>query len=270
MIVDLYLLLSAVISAFASVAVAGELGLSALLIFVGMTVGLFIGFIVLHLVLCFVAGMFTDLSEPCTRRRPIYRAVAAISAAGVLRIMRVRVHISGKELPRGRFLLVSNHLSAFDPIVCIDKLRACEIAFISKPENFKIPIAGKFIHNCNYLPIDRDNARNAMRTINAAADLMKNDICSVGVYPEGTRSRTGELQEFHDGVFRSAAKAKVPIAVVTVRGTENISRNFPLKATDVYLHIAEVIEHSEYCGLNYHELGKAVRDIMLDSLAQMQ
>ncbi len=268
MIVDLYLLLAAIGSAYLSYAIAGELGLAAMLWFIGLTVGLFIGLILLHLIICFFAGIFTDMKKPCLKRRPFYRKVAAWTASGLMRIMRTRVYVSGDELPDCRFLLVSNHRSCFDPIICIDKFRRHEIAFISKPENFKIPLAGRFVHNCNYLPIDRDNARNAMRTINTAVDLIKNDICSMGIYPEGTRSKDGSLGAFHDGVMRIATKAKVPIAVVTVQGTEDITRNFPFRSTDVTMKVERIITPEEYTGLGYHELGDSVRDIMLSSLGE--
>ncbi len=266
MIVDLYLLMAAIGSAYLSYAIVGELGISALLLFLGLTAAAFAGLVLLHLTVCFFAGLFTDMSKPCMKRRPFYRKVAAVTASGLMRIMGTRVHISGEDLPEGRFLLVSNHLSCFDPIICIDKFRRCEIAFISKPENFKIPLAGRFIHNCNFLPIDRDNARNAMRTINTAVDLINNDICSIGIYPEGTRSKDGKLGAFHDGVMRIATKAKVPIAVITVRDTEKIHRNFPFKPTDVVLKIERVINPDEYSGVGYHELADTVRGIMQESL----
>ncbi len=268
MIVDLYLLIAAVGSAYLSYAIAGSLGLSALLIFLSLTVGIFAGLIALHLIICFFAGLPVDMSKPCMERKPFYRKVAAITASGLMRIMGARVHISGQSLPQGRFLLVSNHLSCFDPIICIDKFRKHELAFVSKPENFKIPLAGRFVHNCNFLPIDRDNARNAMRTINTAAELIKADVCSIGIYPEGTRSKDGRLGAFHDGVMRIATKSKVPIAVVTVRGTEKIARNFPFKPTDVVMNIEKIITPEEYSGLGYHELADMIHEIMEKSLSK--
>ncbi len=267
MIVDLYWLLSVICSAVASYAIVGELGISVIFIFLGLTVGLFIGLVLLHLCVCFFAGVFTDMSKPCKRRRPFFRKLAAGTASGVMRFMRVRVHISGEALPQGRFLLVSNHLSSFDPIICIDKFRSSEIAFVSKPENFKIPVINRLMHNCCFLPIDRENARNAMRTISNAAELIKNDVCSVGVYPEGTRSKTGSLGAFHDGVIRIATKPKAPIAVVTVRGTQSIARNFPFRSTDVFMKIERIITPEQYADMDYHQLGDLIRSIMLDSLS---
>lgn len=266
MIVDIYFWLSVCVSAVLTATLAADRGFTTVLLFLGLSAALFVAVVLLHLIFCFAISAFTDLSKPCRERKPLYRKILAVTAAGVLRLSRVRVHISGEELPAGRFLLVSNHLSNFDPIVCIDKFRKHEIAFVSKPENFRIPILGKFVHNCNYLPIDRENARNAMRTINDAAELIKDDVCSIGIYPEGTRSKTGELGPFHDGVFRIAYKSKVPVAVVTVRGTESIAKNYPFKHTDVYMDVVQVIPYEDYSEERYGEFGERVRGIMLESL----
>ncbi len=270
MISDLYFLLSVIVSAWASYAITGNLGVWTLLIFIGMSVVGYFVLVALHLAVCFVMCLFADSSEPCMRRRPAYRRAAAWTASLVMGLLRTRTHISGEELPEGRFFIVSNHISNVDPIICIDKFREHEIAFISKPENFRIPVVGRLIHHCNFLPIDRENARNAMRTINTAAELMMNDVCSFGVYPEGTRSRTGKLGEFHDGVFRAATKAQVPIVVATVRGTNEITHRFPFRSTDVYFNIERVIAPEEYKEMNYHEIGSQVRTIILESLGQTE
>ncbi len=246
----------------------GELGIYTLLIFLGLSIVGYFVFVALHLGTCYVMCLFADSSNPCTRRRPAYRRAAAWTASLTMGMLRVHPCISGEPLPEGRFFIVSNHISNVDPIICIDRFRDREIAFISKPENFKMPVVGKLIHHCNYLPIDRDNARNAMRTINTAAELMKNDICSFGVYPEGTRSRTGKVGEFHDGVFRAATKAQVPIVVATVRDTDKITKRFPFRSTKVYFNIERIITPEEYKDLNYHEIGGMARQIILDSLGQ--
>ena len=93
-----------------------------------------------------------------------------------------------EKLPKGRFLMVSNHRSKFDPILSWLVFGDCQIAFISKPENFKVPVFGRLIHRLCFMPIDRDNPRNAVKTINRAVDLLKRDVATVAVYPEGTRN----------------------------------------------------------------------------------
>lgn len=179
---------------------------------------------------------------------------------------RIRIHTTGLEkLPEGRFLLVSNHLSRFDNMVQSVVLKDVELAFISKPSNFKIPIGRRYIMRCCYLPIDRENARNALSTINRAADLIASDTVSFGVYPEGHRGTGTTLQEFKSGCLKIATKAGCPIVVTTIYGTQNIHCNFPWHKTDVYFDILDVVEPEEKKTV---ELSREIRAEMQEHLNQ--
>ena len=179
----------------------------------------------------------------------------------------LRVHITGEELLPAdtRYLFVSNHRSNMDPIIIMDRLSAQQIAFVSKPENLKIPMIGPFIRQCCFLPIDRENARNAVATINAAADYLKNDVVSIGIYPEGTRSKSVRMGEFHAGSFKIAQKAGVPLVVATVSGTEKVSKRV-LKGTQVYVDIIAVIPPEEVCAEKTVELAGRVKAMMAEHL----
>ncbi|MGM9630180.1 lysophospholipid acyltransferase family protein [Butyricicoccus sp.] len=157
---------------------------------------------------------------------------------------RVRIHVSGIEkIPTDRrFLLISNHLSRFDPMVQSIALGENRIAYISKPENFSIPVGGRFVKRCCYLPIDRDNVRNAIGTIKKAAGQIASGAISVGVYPEGHRGSSYELQEFRTGCLNTALLAKCPIVVTTISGTEKIHRNFPFRHTDVFFDVLDTVD----------------------------
>ncbi len=165
-----------------------------------------------------------------------------------------------------RFLMVSNHRSKFDPILSWLVFGDCQIAFISKPENFKVPVFGRLIHRLCFMPIDRDNPRNAVKTINRAVDLLKRDVATVAVYPEGTRNYGEGLLPFHNAMFKIAQKAQVPVVVVTVRGTYEIQKNYPLHRSHVYIDVAEVLDAAEVRQTKTAVLGDKVRDIMLKNL----
>ena len=100
-----------------------------------------------------------------------------------------------------------------------------------------------------------------MTVINAAADLIRGGEVSVGVYPEGTRSFDGKLLHFHNGVFKVAIKAKCPIVVVGIDGTENIHKNAPFKRTEVDIKVIKVINPA---GKTTVELGDMVRECLKD------
>ena len=103
-----------------------------------------------------------------------------------------------------------------------------------------MPFFGRIIRKCCFLPIDRENPRKAIPTINRAAKLLKKQEVSIGIYPEGTRSKTGKLLPFHNGVFKIAQKAEAPIVVLSITGTERIAKRTPFRTTDVYLDVLEV------------------------------
>lgn len=182
--------------------------------------------------------------------------------------MRVHVHVSGTELlpQNGRLLFVGNHRSNFDPIIQWTVLPQWEIAFISKEGNFRIPFFGRFIRKCCFLSIDRTSPKRSVETMRKAEQLLGSGEVSVGVYPEGTRSKSGELLPFHCGMFRIAQKAEAPIAVMAIRGTEQIHKNIFRRRTDVYLNIAGIIPAERVAEMQARDIGAEVELMLRRSL----
>ena len=178
-----------------------------------------------------------------------------------MKLLRIRVHVSGieKKPKDTKVLFVSNHRSNFDPIITWYILKKWKIAFVSKPSNFKIPFFGRIIRKCCFMPIDRENPRNAIVTINKAAKLLKKQEVSIGIYPEGTRSKNGQLLPFHNGVFKIAQKAEAAIVVLCVTGTEKISKRTPFRRTDVYLDVLEVFSAQGIKETKTEMIGTAIR-----------
>ena len=120
------------------------------------------------------------------------------------------------------------------------------------------------------MAIDRDNARNAIKTVNLASDLMANDVATILVYPEGTRSKTKEVLPFHNMMFRVAQKAQVPIVVCTVSGSEKVHKRAPFRRTHVYLDIIEVIPTQEVLDNRTNDLGHKIYQAMVENLNQRE
>ena len=245
---------------------AGYTGALLVVLLVAFFLAGFVGSMVLYVLLLGLISLTVDKEKPQPRPAPFFRATVTYIMGLLTALARIRLHVTGTErLPEGRWLLVGNHRSAFDPIVTGWALRRCGIVFISKPENLRIPIVGQFVHKAGFLGIDRDNDRAALRTILSAAELLKNDYASVAVYPEGTRNREAGLLPFRNGVFKIAQKAKVPVAVAAIRGTEQIARRFPWRATDVYLDICGVMDAQTVLASKTHEIGEVVQAWIIDS-----
>ncbi len=200
-----------------------------------------------------------------------YRWLLNSSTGIAMKILRIKIHTTGMEkIPQGRYLMVCNHRSNFDPIIMWYVFRKSEPAFISKPENFNYPIYGRIIRKCCFLPIDRTNPRNSMKTILDAVDLIKRNEVSIVVYPEGTRSKKYKLLKFHNGVLKIAQKAKVPIVVATIQGGETIKERYPFRRSHVYIDVLSVFDVAEVTSQTTDELGGKARQLMLDKLEPEQ
>ena len=172
-----------------------------------------------------------------------------------------------EKFPDEPFVLVSNHLSNFDPVVVLAKVKGRKIAFISKPSNFKIPIAGPYVHLAGFLAIDRENAMRAMRTIKRAAELVVSEQMIMGIYPEGTRNKSGEgLLEFKEGAFLLAKRANAPVVVITTKGTHNLGKSMLIKSTKVELEVIEVIDKETIKDMKLNEISAHVRESIANAL----
>jgi len=236
-----------------------------------------IGWIILLLLAAFVSyAVFTiicsflvDPRKEYEHNSRFYRFLLDSWTAIAMPLLRLRISASGLEkIPKDtRFVIVCNHRSNLDPIVTWYLLRDYDIAFISKEANFHVPFFGRIIRKCCFLPIDRVNPRNALITINKAVDLIKRNEVSIGVYPEGTRNRTDAvLLPFHNGVFKIAQWANVPLVVATVKGTEQVNGNFPFRPTKITFEVLDVIRPEELPSGPTKEIGKKIECMMRENL----
>ncbi|MDR3591457.1 MAG: lysophospholipid acyltransferase family protein [Negativicutes bacterium] len=130
-----------------------------------------------------------------------------------------RLKSSGQEhLPSGGCVIASNHMSLLDPPVIGCSLPVSRgIHFMAKQELFKIPIFSWIIAHLGAFPVRRGMSdRNAIRT---AIDLLRSGEI-VGMFPEGTRSSTGQLGKALPGMAMLAVKAGVPVVPAAIVGTD--------------------------------------------------
>ena len=212
-----------------------------------------------------------DVTQPQEHDSKFYRSVMYVYIEALISLVGIRLHTTGLEkTPKeGRFLLVCNHLFLADPGVLLHCFKKSQLAFISKQENIGMPIVGKFLHKIMCQTLDRDNDRQALKTILKCIQLLKEDEVSVGVFPEGYTSKDNKLHHFRAGVFKIAQKAGVPIVVCTIQGTREIFRNLKkMKRTDVTLHLVDVIPAEELKGKTTVEISDRVYELMLNDLGE--
>ena len=259
-----FVILSVIITAV--IGVFGPLRSYELLWLIPIAMGVLLALILLNYAFIFIIAPFINKNKEQKTNNRFFRFYTENSVGILLKLLRIKIVCQGLEsIPKGNWLLISNHRSAFDPMVQLWALRGHRLAFISKPENFAIPGVGEFIHKCCFLPIDRENPRNALRTIIKAVGYLKNDVVNVGVYPEGTRSRNNELRPFHNGTLQMAQKAGVPIVTSVLYNTEAITKHPIIRSTTVVFKIISVTDAETVKTSNSTELGERLRNDIYQS-----
>lgn len=232
-------------------------------------VGSFVTLVVLAFLFLLAACAVVKTDRPQDKSDPFYRFLVDLLAEAAHTVLQMRVHTTGLEKTPvdGRFLLVCNHLNDLDPVVLLHHFRDSKLAFISKRENDKKFIVGPLLHMIGCQAINRENDREALKTILRCIQIIKEDEASIAVFPEGYTSLDGLLHPFRSGVFKIAQKAKVPIVVCTLQNTQKAFHNAArLKPTDIQLHLLEVIPASELEGVTTVDIANRIHALMAADL----
>lgn len=120
-------------------------------------------------------------------------------------------------LEEGPCVYVSNHQSYADILVLLNVIKH-QTGFIAKEELASIPVFSKWILRIGSLFILRGDARESLKTISEGVDMIK-DGYSLVIFPEGTRSRGGQMGEFKPGSLKLATKAKTVVVPLTINGS---------------------------------------------------
>jgi 1-acyl-sn-glycerol-3-phosphate acyltransferase len=222
-------------------------------------------FFVLFLIL---VSLTINLKKKYTRPSKFYSAVFNAGYHFLCRCAGARVTVTGLEkIPLDKkFLLICNHRSKFDNMIASYILKKWPIAYVSKPENFSIPMGRRYMHRSCYIPLNRNSPKDALAVIDEAVRLIRNDLSCIGIFPEGTRSDSSSLLPFKAGCLRIAKNAHCPIVVITVDGTEKIHKNFPWHKTQIKLDVLEVISEQEVDSSKTVELADKAYKLMNENL----
>jgi 1-acyl-sn-glycerol-3-phosphate acyltransferase len=156
----------------------------------------------------------------------------------------IRYHVAGREhVPHGRAVVFcSNHQSNVDPPVHFHALHR-RLHIFYKEELNRLPLLGRAFQVGGFIPVDRKNRERAMGAIERGAASLRAGN-SFLIFPEGTRSRSGEMLPFKKGGFVMAIKGQAPIVPVAVQGGRNAMRrgSFIIRPVTVSIRIGPPIE----------------------------
>ena len=232
-----------------------------------------LGIVLLQLVLAFlfllVLASAVDLKKEQNHDSKLYRKTIELYLDAALPPLRWNIKTKGMDkVPAdGRFLVVCNHVSLADPVVLLHVFAGRQLAFISKQENQSLFIVGKVMHKMLCQPINRENDREALKTIVKCIQILRDDKASVAVFPEGYIHPDRKLHHFRSGVFKIAQKAEVPIVVCTLKNTLNAIPNLlHHRHSNIEASVLEVIYPEEFMELHTTDIAQRVYEIMAADL----
>ena len=176
--------------------------------------------IVLATILLGLVSLAVSLFETSGRKQTV---VARAWARFLLWVSGVRVRVEGldKIAADGSYILAANHLSYMDTLVVLPNIPV-QFRFLAKRGLFQIPLLGTHLARAGHVPVPRDDARAAVKSMTTAAQIIRERGTSLLIFPEGGRSHTGELQSFKEGAAYIAIRAGVPLVPIALQGTREV------------------------------------------------
>jgi 1-acyl-sn-glycerol-3-phosphate acyltransferase len=179
----------------------------------------------------------------------------------------VRVRVKGIErIPPGVCLFAANHTSSADAPAIVAAIPR-RVAVLLKASLFQWPIVGQAFRSAHFIPVNRGARDSAIASVEKATEAMKAEQ-SFLIYPEGTRSPDGRLQEFKKGAVMMAIKAGVPIVPMVCSGAHRImlKRSLVIHPGEIVVEFLEPIDASQYSLEERDVLNQKVHDAMAAAL----
>lgn len=151
----------------------------------------------------------------------LYWRAMAVARFG-LRLVGIRIEVVGRDGfdHRGTYIFMFNHVSNIDPPLVIPLIPR-RTSVLLKKELMRIPILSRAMKLASFVPVDRSNRDAAIASVERAVEVLKQGV-NISIFPEGTRSRDGNLLAFKKGPFHLAMESGVDVVPVSLVGTRAI------------------------------------------------
>jgi len=184
-------------------------------------------------------------------------------------LWKFRTSVTLPDDMRRPYVVVSNHESFVD-ILLISHLPT-EMKWLSKVEIMRIPLVGWMMKLARDIPLERGDAKSIVKAMKAARQRLDSNV-SVMIFPEGTRSRSGEMGEFKTGAFRLAIHAQVPILPLAVYGAREAlrSNDWRLGYAKAEVRVLEPVSTEGLTNKDVPELMARVREMIVVARDDLQ
>lgn len=159
-------------------------------------------------------------------------------------------------------IIVANHESLIDILVLFGLYRPFK--WVSKASNFKLPFIGWLMILCRYIPVVRGDKASVEQMMDKSRYWLRKGV-PVLIFPEGTRSKTGDIQPFKDGAFWLAKETGAPIIPIAISGTANTLPKHGLVLKDRMNAVVQVLDPIDPAGFGSIE---GLRDATRSAIAQ--
>lgn len=196
-------------------------------------------------------------------RGRFYDWVAHAWARWILWASAVHVIVEGSQNVRAdrAQIIASNHQSWYD-VFALAAILPKRFRFIAKEELRKIPLFGQAWVSAGHISINRQDRGKAIQALDAAAALVRADRSSIMIFPEGTRSPSGELMPFKKGAFMLALRTGLEIVPAAVIGSRAIQKkgDWRVRSGTIIVRFGEAIDASKFDEAHRDELSGLIRE----------
>lgn len=198
-------------------------------------------------------------------------AAGSVAMRMGLAIAGIRRVVTGTEHVRHRAAVyASNHSSNLDPPIVFLALRGLfpRVRILYKAELRRLPVLVRLFDAAGFIPVERANPAQSRPAVDRAVQALV-DGHSFIIFPEGTRSRTGELLPFKKGGFVMALKAQVPVVPITVSGGRAAMRkgSVLIRPATIHVHLSPPVSTEDMTVADRDTLAERVRDVIAKDLA---
>ena len=181
------------------------------------------------------------------------RAVQVFWSCSVIRLLLLPIKVTGRENvdPKQSYVFVANHQSFLDVFAVYGWLPN-NFKWLMKKEIRRVPFVGTACAVAGHIFVDRSNPRAALQSMEKVKKELVDGISTV-IFPEGTRTKTGEIGRFKQGAFKIAMDMELPVVPITLNGFYKAmpsGQPFANPYSHLSLHIGKPIDISQFTDIN--------------------